>query len=26
VYRWTAGLLPMPAWLSDYLDMAVTVQ
>ncbi len=26
VYRWTAGLLPVPLWLVGYLDMAITVQ
>ena len=26
VYRWLAGMTPLPAWLSGYLDMAVMVQ
>ena len=26
VYRWTAGLLPMPLWLTSYLDMALMVR
>jgi len=26
VYRWAAGLLPAPAWLAGYLDMAATVR
>ena len=26
VYRWMAGTLPVPAWLTGYLDMAVTVR
>ncbi len=26
VYRWAAGLLPSPAWLAGYLDMAATVR
>ncbi len=25
VYRWAAGLLEVPVWLSGYLDMATTV-
>ncbi len=26
VYRWMAGLLPMPLWLTSYLDMALMVR
>ena len=25
VYRWIAGLVPIPAWMKGYLDMAVMV-
>ena len=25
VYRWAAGLVPLPGWIEGYLDMAVTV-
>lgn len=26
VYRWAAGLLALPVWLTGYLDMAATVR